>query len=210
MLRSPPQELSYHLQDSRDYHVDLDFQAKVIDQIAFSGVLPASTKQLRYGTCAEHRVAAHQPQHQTQPAEAAVTMADGRAYPGLQQLASEMRGRMGGSVTDSPVAGNEARAMRVLEVMNDFRTLQLHISSLITRNEAHPPDQPSYYLDGYVVLRQCAAESQAILATHFNPGNIGLQAGQVDESEVTKATLQRWVNFQLFGARLLTSATESF
>ncbi|KAK6365001.1 uncharacterized protein PV06_04449 [Exophiala oligosperma] len=86
---------------------------------------------------------------------------------------------------------NEARAMRILEVMNDFRTLQIHISSLITRNEAHPPDRHSYYLDGYVVLRQSAAESQAILATHFNPGNIGLQAGQVDESEVTKATMQR-------------------
>ncbi|KIW14944.1 hypothetical protein PV08_07731 [Exophiala spinifera] len=81
--------------------------------------------------------------------------------------------------------------MRILEVMNDFRTLQIHISSLITRSEANPPDQQSYYLDGYVVLRQCAAESQAILATHFNPGNIGLQAGQVDTSEVTKAAMQR-------------------
>ncbi|KAK5063685.1 hypothetical protein LTR69_004391 [Exophiala sideris] len=75
--------------------------------------------------------------------------------------------------------------------MNDFRTLQIHINSLITRREASPPDQHSYYLDGYVVLRQCAAESQAILATHYNPGNLGLQSGQVDETEVTKATLQR-------------------
>ncbi|KAI1608966.1 hypothetical protein EDD37DRAFT_133648 [Exophiala viscosa] len=86
---------------------------------------------------------------------------------------------------------NEARAMRILEIMNDFRTLQIHINSLITRREASPPDQHSYYLDGYVVLRQCAAESQAILATHYNPGNLGLQSGQVDETEVTKATLQR-------------------
>ncbi|KAK5064552.1 hypothetical protein LTR84_000385 [Exophiala bonariae] len=86
---------------------------------------------------------------------------------------------------------NEARALRILEIMNDFRTLQLHISSLITRNEAHPPDQHSYYLDGYVVLRQGAAESQAILATHYNPGNLGLQAGNIPETEVQKATLQR-------------------
>jgi hypothetical protein len=78
--------------------------------------------------------------------------------------------------------------------MNDFRTLQLHISSLITRNEAHPPDQQSYYLDGYVVLRQGAAESQAILATHYNPGNLGLQAGNIPETEVQKATLQRYIN----------------
>jgi len=96
-------------------------------------------------------------------------------------------------ITDSSLsAENEARAMRILEIMNDFRTLQIHISSLITRNEAHPPDQQSYYLDGYVVLRQGAAESQAILATHYNPGNLGLQAGHVPETEVQKATLQRY------------------
>jgi hypothetical protein len=81
--------------------------------------------------------------------------------------------------------------MRILEIMNDFRTLQQHISSLISRSQANPPDQASYYLDGYVVLRQCSAESQAILATHYNPGNIGLQTGGVSEGEVQKATLQR-------------------
>jgi hypothetical protein len=90
------------------------------------------------------------------------------------------------------VTVNEARAMRVMELMNDFRTLQIHITSLITRSEANPPDQQSYYLDGYVVLRQCAAESQAVLAGHFNPGSLGLQAGNVPETEVQKATLQRY------------------
>ena len=48
------------------------------------------------------------------------------------------------------------------------------------------------YDEGYVVLRHCGAESQAILATHFNPGSLGLQGGQVGESEVQKATLQRY------------------
>lgn len=81
--------------------------------------------------------------------------------------------------------------MRVLEIMNDFRTLHHHISSIVTRPGASAPDQDSYYLDGFVVLRQCAAESQAILASHYNPGNIGLQSGSVSESEVEKATLQR-------------------
>lgn len=118
-------------------------------------------------------------------------------------LASTVRETCGmGGHTNLSVAGNEARAMRILEVMNDFRTLQIHISSLITRNEAHPPDQHSYYLDGYVVLRQCAAESQAILATHFNAGNIGLQAGQVDESEVTKATMQRYAYYVVIESRV--------
>jgi hypothetical protein len=88
---------------------------------------------------------------------------------------------------------NEARSVRILEIMNDFRTLQQHIASLVRRTEATPPNQDSYYLDGYVVLRQCAAESQAILATHYNPGNLGMQSGSVSDSEVQKATLQRYV-----------------
>ncbi|KAK5958117.1 hypothetical protein OHC33_001307 [Knufia fluminis] len=86
---------------------------------------------------------------------------------------------------------NEARALRVLEIMNDFRTLQVHTTSLVTREEANPPDQTAYYLDGYVVLRQCNAEAQAILASHYNPGNIGLEPGSIPDTEVQKATLQR-------------------
>lgn len=86
---------------------------------------------------------------------------------------------------------NEARALRVLEIMNDFRTLQMHITSLVTRPEANCPDQAAYYLDGYVVLRQCSAEAQAILATHYNPGNLGLEGSRVPDTEVQKATLQR-------------------
>jgi len=81
--------------------------------------------------------------------------------------------------------------MRILEIMNDFRTVQLHISSHVSRAQANPPDQVSYYLDGYVVMRQCAAEAQAILATHFNPGSLGLQAGGAGEGEAQKATMQR-------------------
>lgn len=86
---------------------------------------------------------------------------------------------------------NEARALRVLEVMNDFRTLQTHITSLVTRADASPPDQSAYYLGGYTVLRQCNAEAQAILATHYNPGNLGIEPGRVADTEVHKATLQR-------------------
>jgi len=86
---------------------------------------------------------------------------------------------------------NESRALRVLEIMNDFRTLQVHITSYVTRADANPPDQASYYLDGYVLLRQCSAEAQAILATHYNPGNLGVEPGNISDTEVQKATLQR-------------------
>jgi hypothetical protein len=81
--------------------------------------------------------------------------------------------------------------MRILEIMNDFRTLQLHIESHVTRPEASPPSREQFYLDGYVVLRQSAAEARAVLAGHFNPGPIGLPGSAVGQTEVDKATLQR-------------------
>jgi hypothetical protein len=85
---------------------------------------------------------------------------------------------------------NEARALRVVEIMNDFRTIQMHLSSHISCPRAHPPDQQSYYCDGYVVLRHCNAEGQAILATHYNPGSLSLSGG-MGEREEQKVTLQR-------------------
>jgi hypothetical protein len=99
------------------------------------------------------------------------------------------------SITDKALCSivNQARAMRILEIMNDFRTVQLHISSHVSRAQSNPPDQASYYHDGYVVMRQCSAEAQAILATHFNSGSLGLQAGAAGEGEVQKATMQRSV-----------------
>lgn len=89
---------------------------------------------------------------------------------------------------------NQARAMRILEIMNDFRTVQLHISSHVSRAQSNPPDQASYYSDGYVVMRQCSAAAQAILATHFNPGSMGMPSGRPGESESEKATMQRSVS----------------
>ena len=80
-----------------------------------------------------------------------------------------------------------------MEILNDYRTIQVHINSHVTRAQANPPDQASYYLDGYVVMRQCAAEAQAVLAGHYEPGIIGHQVGNVGEAEVRKATMQRSV-----------------
>lgn len=89
---------------------------------------------------------------------------------------------------------NEARAIRVLEIMNDFRTLQVHITSLVNRPSATPARSADQYLEGYIVLRQCNAEAQAILATRYNPGNLGIgNPGAVPETEMQKATLQRYV-----------------
>ena len=82
--------------------------------------------------------------------------------------------------------------MRIMEIMNDFRTLHLHINAHIMRMQSSHPDQQSYYATGFVVLRQCEAEARAIIARHYNPAIPGLpRPGQIDESEITRATLQR-------------------
>ena len=75
--------------------------------------------------------------------------------------------------------------------MNDYRTLQMHISAQLSRPQCSPQDNDSYYEEGYVVLRQCSAEAQAILATHFNPGSMNLQGGNVGAGEAERASLQR-------------------
>lgn len=85
---------------------------------------------------------------------------------------------------------NEARALRVIEIMNDFRTLQIHISTHLSHARANPPDQQSYYADGYVVLRQCNVEGLESLASDFEPGSLDPPT-DISESEMQKATLQR-------------------
>lgn len=87
---------------------------------------------------------------------------------------------------------NRARALRVAEIMNDFRTLQHHIESLTQRPEARPTRQEDLYIGGYVILRQCAADTQALLARPVDLGVIGAEPSRVPDTEVQKATLQRY------------------
>ena len=71
------------------------------------------------------------------------------------------------SMTDYPLPllVNEARAMRVAEIMTDFRNLQHYLSQLQAT-----PTAEEYYLEGYSLLRQCVQEAQAILQTPFAAG----------------------------------------
>jgi hypothetical protein len=75
--------------------------------------------------------------------------------------------------------------MRIAEVMNDFRTIQHKISQYRVN-----PSQGDYHLAGYGILRQCHAEAQAVLATHFDPGSV---QGSGSSDEQTKRQLQRYV-----------------
>ena len=57
--------------------------------------------------------------------------------------------------------------MRIVEVMNDFRTLQHQISQYQII-----PEPEHYYELGYEVLRQCSAEAQAVLSAHYPGGSL--------------------------------------
>jgi hypothetical protein len=57
---------------------------------------------------------------------------------------------------------NEARAMRVAEIITDFRNLQYYLATLQAS-----PSAEDYYLEGYVLLRACVAEGQSVLASPY-------------------------------------------
>ena len=66
------------------------------------------------------------------------------------------------SLTTSKV--NEARAMRVAEVMNGFHILQRGISEIQVN-----PSLDGSYEQGYQILHQCRIEGQAVLAAEYIP-----------------------------------------
>jgi hypothetical protein len=72
--------------------------------------------------------------------------------------------------------------------MTDFRNLQYYIAQIRAT-----PTAEEYYLEGYSLLRQCAAEAQAVLAAPFaatttSPGG---------NSEQGKAQLRSYVSSTL-------------
>ncbi|KAL8822651.1 MAG: hypothetical protein Q9191_006616 [Dirinaria sp. TL-2023a] len=80
---------------------------------------------------------------------------------------------------------NEARAMRIAEVMNDYHMIQRRISQY----QVVAPQQ-DYYEEGYVILRQCAAEAQAVLAAPYDYQLLDIPRGP---GENEKRQLQRQV-----------------
>jgi hypothetical protein len=65
-------------------------------------------------------------------------------------------------------AVNDARAIRIAEIMSDFRNLQYYLSQLRAN-----PTAEEYYLEGYSLLRQCTAEAQTVLETPFAASSTG-------------------------------------
>ncbi|KAI9778454.1 MAG: hypothetical protein M1839_008100 [Geoglossum umbratile] len=79
---------------------------------------------------------------------------------------------------------NDFRAVRIAEIMNDFRTLQYYIS----QTKANPTRPEEYYEEGYVILRQCVADGQAVLSSNFNASDPVASSANGDRE---KAQLQR-------------------
>jgi len=65
-------------------------------------------------------------------------------------------------------AVNEIRAMRISELISDFRAIQTYIAAIRTR-----PSAEAYHEEGYVLLRRCVTEAQALLAQPFQAAPTG-------------------------------------
>ncbi|KAF1937671.1 hypothetical protein EJ02DRAFT_48441 [Clathrospora elynae] len=87
---------------------------------------------------------------------------------------------------------NDARAMRVAEIMTDFRNIQHYLVQLRAT-----PTAEEYYIEGYSLLRQCMAEAQSILQTPFS-GSAGAATGNPEHERqqlkaiITDAAVRRF------------------
>lgn len=77
---------------------------------------------------------------------------------------------------------NQARAVRVAELINDYRTLLLHISQ--QQVEATPQD---LHEEGFIVLRECHNAAQRLVSADYHPLPVNGQGS----AETEKAELQR-------------------
>lgn len=75
--------------------------------------------------------------------------------------------------------------MRIAEVMNDYHMIQRRISQY----QVLAPQQ-DYYQEGYVILRQCVTEAQAVLAAPYDYQLLEIPRGP---GENEKRQLQRQV-----------------
>jgi hypothetical protein len=78
--------------------------------------------------------------------------------------------------------------MRVAEIINDYRTLLLHISQ-----QQVEASQEEYWEDGFVVLRESQASAQTLMAANYQPRPVTGQGN----AETEKAELQRYTEPEL-------------
>lgn len=116
-------------------------------------------------------------------------MSDGRKYVSICLFRTP--GRINSSllavplfatITNKIILVNEARAIRVAEIMTDFRNLQHYLAQLRLT-----PTAEEYYLEGYSLLRECINDAQSVLQQPFS-GSVGSEpADPVQETLQLKA-----------------------
>lgn len=90
---------------------------------------------------------------------------------------------------------NNIRAMRVTELIGDYRNIQTYMASIRAS-----PSAEEYNEDGYVVLRQCVSQSQSLLSQPFQS-----ETAQRGDEEQVKAQLRR---YNIFDHTCLMYATD--
>ncbi|CBY01368.1 hypothetical protein LEMA_P001550.1 [Plenodomus lingam JN3] len=87
---------------------------------------------------------------------------------------------------------NDARAIRIAEIMTDFRNLQHYLVQLRPM-----PTAEEYYLEGYSLLRECTTEAQLTLQQPFS-GSAGAATGDPEQERqqlkaiITDAAVRRF------------------
>lgn len=77
--------------------------------------------------------------------------------------------------------------MRVAEIISDFRNIQHFLASIRVN-----PSAQEYYEEGYVVLRQCATDAQALLSQPFS----SLAPNPEGNEDQEKAQLRQYVHIR--------------
>ena len=85
----------------------------------------------------------------------------------------------------NPTTVNEARALRVTEIIKDYQNIQGRISQF----QANPPQDESNE-PGYSLLRQCHTEARTLLNTPYPPEMLHPPSGP---NEAEKRQLQRYM-----------------
>ncbi|KAK9592606.1 hypothetical protein V6Z90_003736 [Aspergillus fumigatus] len=81
---------------------------------------------------------------------------------------------------------NQARALRVAEIVNDYRTLLIHIPQ---QDVQAPPEDA--HEEGYVVLRESIAAARTLISASYNVRAVPTQASS---EEMERAELQRYIS----------------
>lgn len=119
-----------------------------------------------------------------------IVMADGRSSPLSCHMLLTFT-LIGYTEADAE-AVNQARAMRIAELMTDFRNIQTYMASIRAN-----PSAEDYNEEGYQILRRCVSEAQSLLSQPFHSQSMSSR-----DEEQTKLLLRRYGRPSVLGKAL--------